>query len=123
MRRGAEEGRTPPRVTLSGLPDQIDALLPKPDIAAPAGKPTLTQQAEAILARAKAIDAYTDADLRDPDIWEARSNDVLLLMKLCDTILIGADELSNMSYEDRAYRDSDHAYEAMIGDQLVRGEP
>ena len=77
---------------------------------------TLTQQAEAILARAKAIDAYTDRDLADPDVWIERSEEATALFRLCEDLLGDADDMQ----ADACYHhgDSDFPYEQMISDQL-----
>ena len=75
---------------------------------------TLTQQAEAILARAKAIDAYTDRQLTDPDIWEERNEETTALFRLAEDLMADADERQGEAF----CADSDFPYEQMVSDRL-----
>jgi len=76
--------------------------------------PTLTRQAEAILARAKAIDAYTPRELSDPDIWAERSEEATALFRLCEDLMADADELQGAEYS----VDGDYPYEKAVSDRL-----
>lgn len=75
---------------------------------------TFTQQAEAILARAKAIDAYTDRELADPRIWEERNEETTALFRLAEDLMADADERQGEAF----CADSDFPYEQMVSDRL-----
>lgn len=75
---------------------------------------TLTQQAEAILARAKAIDAYTDRDLADERLHGERSEEAAALFRLCEDLMADADDLQG----ERFGTDSDFKYEQSVSDRL-----
>jgi len=76
--------------------------------------PTLTQQAEAILARAKAIDAYTATQLGHEYIRAERCEEAVALRYLCIDLSNDADD---QTVDDWA-PNSDLPYEMMISDLL-----
>ena len=75
---------------------------------------SLTQQAEAILARAKAIDAYTVRELSDPDIWAERSEEASALFRLAEDLMADTDDLQGAEYG----VDEDYAYEMAVSDRM-----
>ena len=75
---------------------------------------TFTQQAEAILARAKAIDAYTDRDLADPRVWDERNEETTALFRLAEDLMADADERQGESF----CAIGDFEYEQAVSDRL-----
>jgi len=75
---------------------------------------TFTEQAEAALARAKAIDAYTPRELTDERIWAERAEEAKALYLLGADLSADADDLSGLPFG----QDEDGPYEQMISDQL-----
>lgn len=76
--------------------------------------PSLTKQAEAILARAKAIDAVRGVEMRREDVRASRCDDAKALRDLCDDLSADADELT---VDDWAVNE-DYAYEMAVSDRM-----
>ena len=78
---------------------------------------SLTQQAEAILARAKAMDAYRAVEFRHKHVRDSYCDEAKALLSLCEDLAADADELTVDDWT--PWPDDDYAYEMAVSDRLL----